>query len=110
MSGCDAGKPTFTNTVANFSSKLVKPGDSITYEITIQNAGTINAVLSSATFQEDTENGSPAINYETTEPASSLPAGQETKFTITVSYDQETSQIPEIKTKTITGIIEYEQE
>ena len=108
--GCNAGTPTFTNTVATFNSELGKPGDSITYEITIKNAGTINATLSTAKFKEDTENGSSAINYETTQPALSLPAGQETTFTVTVNYDEETVEVPEIKTKTITGIIEYEQE
>ena len=108
--GCNAGTPTFTNVSATFNAELEKPGDSITYEITIENAGTIDAVLSSITFKEGTPNGSPAIIYTNTEPISPLPAGQETTFTVTVSYDEEATEIPEITTKTITGIIEYEQE
>lgn len=107
--GADYGEPEFTNTSATFDATLVKPGDSITYVITIQNAGTIDAVLDSATFKEDSEKGSPAIIYTTTEPIRELNAGEETTFTVKVSYDSNTTEVPSIKTKTITGIIEYVQ-
>ena len=39
------GDPTFTNTTATFKTSLVSPGDSIEYEITIANAGNLNAEL-----------------------------------------------------------------
>ena len=108
--GCDAGKPQFTNTSATFDAKLIKPGDKITYVVTIQNAGTINAVLDNATFTADDKNGSSAIIYSTTDPAQNLAAGAQTTLTVTVTYDEETTEVPEIKTKTIIGIIEYVQE
>lgn len=107
--GCDAGEPQYTNTSATFNSKLLKPGDSITYVITIENAGTIDAILDSVVFKEQ-EDGSEAINYETTELEKTLDAGQQTTFNVKVTYDPETEEIPSIKTKTITGIIEYVQE
>ena len=108
--GCNAGTPTFTNESVTFNAELKKPGDFVTYEITIENAGTIDAVLSNVIFKEDVENGTPAINYTTTKLAESLPAGQETSFTVTVNYEEDVEETPEIKTKTIIGIIEYEQE
>lgn len=106
--GCDSGEPQFTNTSATFNAKLLKPGDSITYVITIKNAGTIDAKLDKITCTPD-ESGSPAITYTTINPAETLLAGEETTLTIKVVYDEETTKIPEIKTKTITGIVEYVQ-
>ena len=39
----------FTTTTATFNATLMKPGDSITYTITIENKGNIDAKLSSIT-------------------------------------------------------------
>ena len=69
--GCDAGDIQFTNTSATFNAKLKKPGDYITYLITIENAGTIDATLNSITFTPE-EDGSPAIIYEKTDPIDNL--------------------------------------
>ncbi len=107
--GSDAGTPTFTVTSATFDAKLSKPGDKIIYEITIENAGTIDASLKSATFTPGEGNESPAIKYETTQPAQTLNSGDTTTFTVTVIYDETIQEIPEIKEKTITGIVEYVQ-
>ncbi len=107
--GCDAGKPVYTNTSATFQAKLLKPGDTITYVITIQNSGTINATLDSITFTPDNAKGSPAISYETTSPAKFLKAGQQTTFTVKVTYNADVTEVPSITTKEITGIIEYVQ-
>ncbi len=106
--GCDPGTPEYTNTTVTFDSKLVKPGDSITYVVTIENAGTIDATLDNILFQEESE-GSPAINYVTTEVAHELKAGQQTTFSIKVEYIKSTSEVPSIKTRKITGIVEYVQ-
>ena len=107
--GANAGTPEFTVTSATFDAKLSKPGDKIVYEITIENAGTMDASLQSAKFTPDEENGSPAIKYETTQPAQTLNPGDTTTFTVTVIYDENMEEVPEIKEKTITGIIEYVQ-
>ena len=58
----------------------------------------------------DDKNGSSAIIYSTTGPAQNLAAGEQTTLTVTVTYDEETAEVPEVKTKTIIGIIEYVQE
>lgn len=106
--GCDSGSPQFTNTTVTFDTKLVKPGDSITYLVTIKNLGTIDAVLSNIVYKE-LEGGSPAILYETTEIKPTLDAGETTTFNIKIEYDKNVTENPEITTKSITGIIEYSQ-
>ena len=106
--GCDPGSPQYTNSSVTFDSKLVKPGDSISYSVTVKNAGTIDAILDNILFQEEVE-GSEAINYITTELDPLLKAGEEKTFTVTVEYLKEITEIPEVKTKTLTGIIEYIQ-
>lgn len=106
--GCDGGTPEFTNTTVTFDAKLAKPGDSISYLVTIENLGTIDAVLSNIVYKE-LDNGSPAILYETTELDTLLEAGETTSYTIKMEYDENTTEIPDVTTKSITGIVEYEQ-
>lgn len=106
---CNPGEPQFTDTTVTFNAELVKQGDYITYLVMIENYGTYDATLKKFTFTSD-ENGSSAIVYTTSEPATSLPAGQQTCFLIKVMFDENATEMPEVKTKTITGSIEYVQE
>ena len=106
--GCDAGTPQFTDSTVTFDAKLVKPGDSITYLITVENNGTFDAKLSNAIFTPE-ENGSTAIIYKTEEPLQLLKAGSVTKFLLCVTFDENTTEMPESTTKKITGVIEYVQ-
>ncbi len=103
---CEAGEPEFTDTSVTFNAKLVNPGDYITYLITIKNAGTINAKLKQAEFTPEAS-GSPAILYTTSGPENELAAGGETCILVKVEYDETTTQMPTITTRTITGIVEY---
>lgn len=107
--GCDSGEPQFTNTTATFNAKLVKPGDVIVYAVTIENAGTIDATLNNVLFTSDDENGSPAIEYETSSLTPTLAAGEQCTFTVKAKYNSEITETPSVKTKTITGIVEYVQ-
>ncbi len=100
--------PQFENTSAIFYPLLNKPGDTIIYEITITNKGSIDAVLSSADFEID-ENGSPAILVETTSPSQELKAKDSTSFTVTITYDENVTEEPAVKTQLITGNITYVQ-
>lgn len=109
-SDCSAGEPQFTNTTVTFNAELGKPGDSIQYVVTIKNEGNLDAHLDDIVFLSDEVNGSPAIKYSTTNLASDLLAGEETTLTVTVKYDESYTEVPSIKTKTITGIINYVQE
>lgn len=104
----EAGTPSFTATQATFDPTLYKPGDSVTYTITVRNKGNIDASFQSMKLTE-TAGGSPAILYTNTEPGASLTPGSETTFTVTATYDANYTEIPSITTKTITGTIEYVQ-
>ena len=106
--GCNAGEPLFTDTTITFDAELVKPGDYITYLVMIENTGTLDATLDNITLTPD-ENGSPAIIYTNTEPETLLKAGKSTCFLIKVAYDENTTEMPSIKSKTITGVVTYVQ-
>ena len=44
--------PSYTTTTANFSVGFIQPGDSITYDITVTNKGTLDAVVESITVNK----------------------------------------------------------
>ncbi|MBR4619247.1 MAG: hypothetical protein IKO49_08085 [Bacilli bacterium] len=105
----NGGVPIFTPSTATFNADLRHPGDSVTYSITITNKGNVDAVLASASFQEQ-QDGSPAIVYSHTQPANFITAnGGTTTFTVTATYDSSVTVVPDITTKSITGIFEYKQ-
>ena len=106
--GCDAGTPSFTKDSINFSAKLNKPGDEIIYEVTIENLGTIDAELQTIIFTEEMD-GIEEINYTTSELKKDLNVGDFTTFNIIVTYVKSTEKIPDVKTKTLMGIIQYVQ-
>lgn len=103
-----AGSPTYTKSSATFDADLKQPGDSVTYTVTVKNSGSIDAVLDSATFTEQTD-GSTAIIYTTSDPSATLAAGAETTFTVTATYDSTVTEVPTVTSKTITGVIDYVQ-
>lgn len=106
--GCEAGTPTFTNTQVTFDAKLSKPGDKVTYQVTIENLGTIDAKLQQVIFTEQLD-GSEALNYTTTEIATELNAKDKSTFLITVDYYDTVTEPPTNTSKTLTGIIDYVQ-
>lgn len=106
--GCNAGTPEFTDTTITFNAELVKPGDYITYLVMIENTGTLDATLDRITLTPD-ESGSQAIVYTHTEPEELLKAGGTTCFLVKVAYDENTTEMPSITTKTITGVVKYVQ-
>ena len=102
--------PSYTATTANFSVGLTQPGDSITYDITVTNKGTLDAVVESI----DVDKGdNPAITYTT----SGLKRGDKiTKnngtntLTIKVDYDSSVTSQPVSTTNDITVTINYQQD
>lgn len=111
----DPGTYSFTNTTATFDADLLKPGDSVTYTITVQNKGTIDATLTNSVFTPDeggphaVEDGQHAIEYSNTTPATDLTAGATTTFTVTVTYRSSVDEAPEVTARGITAVIEYSQ-
>ena len=61
-SASDAQTPSYTDTTATFKTNLVSPGDSMKYDITVSNEGSIDAVLESI---EVNTGENDAITFET---------------------------------------------
>ena len=102
--------PTYTATTANFSVGLTQPGDSITYDITVTNKGTLDAVVESITVNKG---DNPAITYTT----SGLKRGDKiaknngtNTLTIKVDYDSSITSQPASTTNDITVTINYQQD
>ena len=75
---------------ANFSTALVSPGDTVTYEVVVKNNGTLNAKLSSMT-KTDTNN--PAISFTVSGIAENdiLEANASKTITVVVTYVNNTN-------------------
>ena len=105
--GENAVAPSYTATTATMEANLYAPGDAMTYEITIENKGTIDAVLDSIT-KSDSNN--PAILFETSgvNEGDPLLAGDKTTMTVKISYANVTSQ-PENLTGELSLTLNYVQ-
>ena len=89
---------------ATFEAKVISPGDSVTYDVTVKNNGTLDAILSSIVFsQENTGDKIEGQELSETDPivytkanieqGEKLTASSEKTFQITVAYnDSVTSQ------------------
>ncbi len=85
----EAGTPTFNATSANFTTTLNEPGDSVSYEVTVTNGGTIDAVLASIN-EGFTNSDDDAIEYtlkeENPKANDKLLSGATHKFIVTATY------------------------
>ena len=99
---------THTDTTATFGTTLQSPGDSITYDITIENKGTIDAVLKTIT-KTDTSNS--AILFETSgvNEGDPLNVGEIATMKVTVTYNPEVTSQPEDLDSTLKVDLDYEQ-
>ena len=106
--GENAVAPSYTATTATMKANLYSPGDAMTYEITIQNKGTIDAVLSKIT-KSDSNN--PAILFETSgvNEGDTLLAGETAKMTVKISYNSSVTSQPENLSAEMTVTLEYTQ-
>lgn len=107
----DKTTPAYTATTATFDAKLMAPGDTATYTVTVENKGTIKAKLDSITLTPQAD-GSDAIIYTVkSQPAANdvLKAGDSTTVVVEAKYDPTITEVPEVKTKTFTGVLEYIQ-
>jgi hypothetical protein len=102
--------PSYTATTASFSVGFTQPGDSITYDITVTNKGTLDAVVENITVNKGNNS---AIKYTT----SGLKRGDKiTKnngtntLTVKVDYDSSVTSQPASTTNNITVTINYQQD
>lgn len=99
---------THTDTTATFGTTLQSPGDSITYDITIENQGTIYAVLKTIN-KTDTSNS--AILFETSGvfEGDALNAGGIATMQVTVTYNPNITTQPDDLDSNLKIDLGYEQ-
>ena len=104
----DAVSPSYTNTTATFKTNLISPGDSMKYDITVSNEGSIDAILESIDVNT---NNNPAITFETSgiEEGSELKVQETDILTVIVSYNSSVTSQPENTSSTISVTLNYKQ-
>lgn len=107
-SASNAIEPTHTDTTATFKTSLEKPGDSITYDITVTNNGTLDAVLKN--IEINTTN-SEVILFESSglKQGDVLITNTNDILTIKVTYNPNITSQPENTTSNIEVTLNYEQ-
>ena len=103
----DAQKPSYTDTTATFRTRLTSPGDTMQYDVTVSNEGSIDAKLDKITVPESTN---PAIGFEVSgiKEGSLLEARQTAILTVTVKYNNVTEQ-PDDLTADLKVTLDYSQ-
>ena len=95
------------NLSATFKTQLVSPGDSITYLVVVNNAGTIDARLDSIDVS-DTTNSAIMYSIGGIEESDVLAPNESKSFMVTVSYDELITQ-SDILTSTLTVTLNFVQ-
>lgn len=99
---------THTDTTATFGTTLQSPGDSITYNITIENQGTIDAVLKTIT-KTDTSNSAILFTISGVNEGAPLNAGELVTMQVTVTYNPAVTSQPDDLDSTLDMELDYEQ-
>ena len=86
----------YTNTTAIFESKLYAPGDSIEYEVTVENQGNIDAVLKDI-IQTKTNKDKNLKFSNSLIGTEVLTSGSKMSFTMKVEIPEEAETLPEVK-------------
>ena len=96
------------NTKATFKTNLISPSDSMTYEVTVTNGGTLPARLDKLTV---TDANNPAILFQINGISEDDVLGENsnTTFTVTVTYNPAVTSQPEKTTSTLELVLDYVQ-
>ncbi len=102
------GDPSFEELSATFKTSLQAPGDSIEYDITVSNTGSLDAKLDEITLS-DTNN--PAIKFTASGMTKGdvITAGSTKILTVKVEYLSSVSEQPTNTTSTLTVDLDYSQ-
>lgn len=92
--------PSFTNDTAKFKVVLVNPGDSMVYNVSIENKGTITAILNEIDISTS---GSDAIFYKISGIAEgeTLAVGESVSVVVEASYNSNMLSDPDESMKTL---------
>ena len=101
--------PTASGTSATFDLDVHAPGDSITYKITVENKGTINAIISDI---KASKTANDAIKFEITgiKKGDLLAGKASTTFNVIISFDDSITEQPDNLNDTLTVDINYVQD
>ena len=104
----EAGSPSHTETTASFSTKLYSPGDRMQYTVTVENRGSLDAVLKTI---ENTNSNNEAIIFTINgiEQGDTLKAKESKTFTVDVEYNSEVESQPENLTSNLEVTLNYVQ-
>ncbi len=107
-SAYDTVAPIYTSTSATFKTTLILPGDSMTYDVTVKNKGSLDAKVSKITL---TDSKNPAIIFETSgiNENDLLKAGKTQVFKVIVSYNSDITSQPETLNSSLTVKLDYVQ-
>ena len=101
--------PVASGTTATFDVNLESPGDFIEYQLTVENQGTLNAIIENIETSE-TENSALIFEINGIEKGDKLTKGAQTTFNIKISYDSSITTQPENLNKKLTLEINYVQD
>lgn len=92
---------TFSNLNAEFQTETLAPGDSLEYEITIINAGNIDAVVNNVNAEMT---GSPTIKFTVSgiEKGNVITNGSSKTVRLVITFDSNATIIPSLKVSTLT--------
>jgi len=112
--GADTENTSFTDLSASFSSTLTQPGDSVTYEVTVENMGNIDASLKKVT-KTFTQNKYIDVTYSGLLEGQMLykqgQTGSTAVMEVTVTFkDIEIESLTDTITSNITISLDFEQE
>ena len=108
-SGADGGTALINSSTAQFKADLKSPGDSVTYTVTVENKGNINAQVKSIEFTEGDDGAPISYAYTGINQGDPLNASDSTTFTVTVTYDDTVESQPTTLNNTLTMHVNYEQ-
>ena len=106
---CTATEPSFSNMTSNFDVSLIKPGDSVTYEITIENTGNIDAAFDSIDIDLGSDTENQILKVTTSPPIEILPAHSSSLVYLTIHFEDDATDIPSTNTIKFTCSIRYIQ-
>jgi uncharacterized repeat protein (TIGR01451 family) len=100
-----------TTKALTFSTKLASPSDTVTYTVKVKNFGTVDAKLANVNLAETDASNLIEYSYDTNAlvaGTTTLAAGDEMSFTVTVTFAQTTGTIAQ-QTDGATLTLDWEQ-